>query len=90
MKGRAWTGPGRMLGYVLDIRWGINGGDGEEVSGYNLVAGETVAAGSLVLEWWDPDRGERLGSSRISHPGGRLVLPTPAFRRHLAFKLRRE
>ncbi|MBA3684707.1 MAG: hypothetical protein H0W72_05635, partial [Planctomycetes bacterium] len=84
---RAWSRPGRMLGYVLDRAWGFAGGDGQRLAVGELVVGESVAPGELSLEWWDCDRGEIVERRQVSHAGGRLALPMPAFQRHLAFKL---
>lgn len=87
---RAWTGKGRMLGYALDTRWGMAGGDAEELSGAGLLLGDPVGAGRMRLQWWDADSGIRISERAFDHPGGRLVIAAPAFRRHIAFKLWRE
>ncbi|HAT10245.1 MAG TPA: hypothetical protein DCS97_06570 [Planctomycetes bacterium] len=83
---RAWRRPGRILGYVLDESWARSGGDGARVHGGVLGCGD-AAAGALVIEWWDADRGTILGRQHLLHAGGQLDLPMPEFSRHLAFKL---
>ncbi len=84
---RAWTGPGRMLGYLIDERWGRSGGEGAERPAAEAVLGEGVAAGWMQLAWWDADAGVEISRRRIDHPGGRLAVQVPPFRRHLAFKV---
>jgi hypothetical protein len=86
---RAWLRPGRMLGYLLDQDWGLGKGE-RPVADATLRIGTDIAAGPMTVAWWDPDRGVELGRVRIDHPGGALELRPPAFRRHLAFKLRRD
>lgn len=84
--GRAWAGPGSMLGHLIDQDWGRVGGAGQERPAGQVNLGEGVAAGALQLAWWDADTGMELTRTRIEHPGGRLTVTAPAFRRHLAFK----
>ncbi len=86
---RAWWRPGRILGYVLDRGWSMSGGDGRPFAAGELVVSEAVSAGTMTCEWWDCDLGAIVSSSRVDHPGGRLALVMPEFRRHLAFKLMR-
>ncbi len=83
---RAWAGPGRMLGYILDETWGRSGGPGDLLPAGELVLGESVAAGAMQLSWWDADTGLELSRQSIDHPGDRLAVPMPGFQRHLAFK----
>jgi hypothetical protein len=85
----AWTRPGRILGHLLDRGWSSVGGAGRVLSGMTVVVGDEVDAGAMGVEWWDADTGARLGGTAIAHPGGRLALACPPFRRHLAFKLMR-
>lgn len=87
---RAWAGPGRMLGYLLDQEWGRSGGDGTTIADAQIVVGESVQPGAMRVAWWDADAGSMLADTAIAHPGGRLSVTAPAFRRHLAFKLWRE
>jgi hypothetical protein len=84
---RAWTGPGRMLGYILDQDWARSGGQGDAITSAQAVLGEVVRPGQMHLAWWDADSGEVLSQQSIAHAGGRLAVAIPAFRRHLAFKL---
>jgi len=86
---RAWQRPGRMLGYVLDPVWAAQGTVDDMVDGGNIDFGG-VSAGAMRLEWWDADLGAVRASRDLAHPGGALRLSVPAFRRHLAFKLRRK
>jgi hypothetical protein len=75
-----------MLGYLIDEDWGRSSGAGQLRPAGQLALGEGIAAGAVQLAWWDADTGSELSRTRIEHPGGRLSVPTPAFRRHLAFK----
>lgn len=84
---RAWVRPGRMLGYVLDHDWGVLGEVDREHKGVKVRIGEQVAAGRMAVEWWDAEKGGRIGREEIVHPGGTLDLAAPAFKRHLAYKL---
>jgi len=84
---RAWAGPGRMLGHLIDERWGRSGGSGSEVPAGEIVLGEGVAAGTVRWSWWNADTGEELSRGSLDHGGGRLAIPRPAFRRHLAVKV---
>lgn len=85
----AWFAPGDMLGYILDRSWGY---DGESEALHEQAAvtiGRRVAAGAMQVEWWDADSGRIRQRRDVDHPGGKLVLRAPPFRRHIAFKLRR-
>lgn len=86
----AWARPGRLLGYLLDQAWGFDGREAGRLEGALVVVGESVAAGTVAVEWWDADTGRIIGRRTWLHPGGRLVLEAPAFARHLAFKLSRD
>jgi hypothetical protein len=86
---RAWSRPGRMLGYACDPDWVASGADRGELTGVRLDLG-AVAAGPMTIAWWDADRGSVRSSRRFDHGGGRLVLEAPGFSRHLGFKLARE
>jgi hypothetical protein len=88
--GRTWSGPGRMLGYILDEGWGRSGGDGALLAGATCVLGENLRPGPIHLAWWDADLGSIVTQGRIEHLGGRLEVPVPPFRRHLAFKAWRD
>lgn len=84
---RAWTRPGRMLGYVQDRGWGANGGRTRIAHDQARIATPTpIAPGRLQVEWWDADTGERLDLRTVEHPGGPLTLDAPRFERHIAFK----
>jgi hypothetical protein len=84
---RAWVRPGRVLGYVLDHDWGVLGEVDREHREVKVRIGEQVAAGRMTLEWWDAERGGRIASEELDHPGGTLDLAAPPFKRHLAYKL---
>ncbi len=84
---RAWSRPGRMLGYIVDRPWSMNGGPGRLIGEASLNLGDEVRPGEMQLEWWDPAAGAILSQQQLNHPGGALALPVPAFRQHLAFKL---
>ena len=87
---QAWSRPGRLLGYIQSPNWAQRGGKPPLITTANLDVGMTIASGSLILEWWDADRGERREVVRIVHPGGQLRLQAPPFSGHLAFKLIRD
>ncbi len=84
---RAWARPGRMLGYVLDRRWGASGEGDDPHEGAQVSPSSPIAAGRLLLEWWNADTGVRIQAREISHPGGLLALDPPRFVHHIAFKL---
>lgn len=86
---RGWARPGRVLGYLLDLRWQADGSTQPAHAATHLTIGEQVPAGAMSLSWWDADRGVLLAEQAIDHPGGALVLTPPAWRNHLAFKLAR-
>ncbi|GDY11607.1 hypothetical protein LBMAG53_04850 [Planctomycetota bacterium] len=86
---RAWVRPGRLLGYVLDAAWGTNGGESRSHCSAEIVVGTAIQAGRIQVDWWNADRGVVVERTTIRHPGGQLVLPVPAFRRHVAFKMSR-
>ena len=87
---QAWSRPGRMLGYMQSPDWGQRGGKPPTMTTTNIDIGMSIASGSLTLEWWDADRGERREVVHINHPGGELRLQAPPFAGHIAFKLIRE
>ena len=87
---RAWSRPGRMLGYLLDESWQANGSESMGRSHTTLVVGEQVAPSAMIIAWWNADTGIELARSIITHPGGRLTLKAPPWSKHLAFKLWRE
>jgi len=84
---RAWSRPGRILGYVVDRTWGMAGGAGTLITEASIHIGDEVPAGSMHLEWWDPDTGRILAQSDLAHGGQTLDVHPPAFSKHLAFKL---
>ncbi len=86
---RGWSRPGRLLGYLLDLRWQADGSAQKAHTTTRLTIGEQIPAGALTLSWWDADRGVALAEQGINHPGGALVLTPPVWRNHLAFKLAR-
>ncbi|MBA3847783.1 MAG: hypothetical protein H0X45_14225, partial [Planctomycetes bacterium] len=55
-----------------------------------LELGSAIAAGAIVIEWWDADRGEAIRRDLVDHPGGTLAVVAPPFVRHLAFKVARD
>ncbi len=87
---RAWSRPGRMLGYLLDPAWGASGAGEGPLAGASVRIGGSIGAGTMVVEWWDADAGAWHRRETIDHPGGELVLHPPSFERHLAFKLYRQ
>ena len=86
---RAWSRPGRMLGYLLDQEWGRSGRDAATHAAAVIEIGSNIAAGRMTVEWWDADADAWHKVVAIDHPGGPLVLQPPAFQRHIAFKLYR-
>ena len=84
---RAWSRPGRMLGYVLDHSWGRQGRDSPAHDAARVEIGSNIAAGALAIEWWDADQGAWHKRQDLAHPGGPLALTPPTFQRHIAFKL---
>jgi len=85
---RAWSRPGRMLGYLLDGAWGKNGTDAPVHAQVHVDCG-AIGAGSFALEWWDCMSGTVIQHQTITHAGGDLQLSVPSFSRHIAFKLQR-
>ena len=83
---RAWSPPGRVLGYMQSPDWGQKGGKPPSFTTANLDIGMTIASESLTLKWWDADRGERREVIQMNHPGGqlRLQVVNSGCRRHLA------
>jgi hypothetical protein len=77
-----------MLGYLLDADWGLGKAE-RGIGPTRLRLGGAVRSGMMQVEWWDADRGERLNQQEFRHDGGACDITTPAFRRHLAFKLMR-
>ncbi len=86
---RAWSRPGRMLGYLLDQEWGRSGREAASHTAASIEIGTSIAAGRMTVEWWDADADAWHQVVPIDHPGGPLVLQPPAFQRHIAFKLYR-
>jgi hypothetical protein len=86
---RAWSRPGRMLGYVLDPAWGSGTSAATPMAHVQIRIGSSIGAGSMTVEWWDADAGASHATQIIDHPGGALVLQAPLFERHIAFKLYR-
>lgn len=86
---RAWSRPGRMLGYLLDQDWGRRGRDATTHPQAAIEIGTSITAGRMTVEWWDADGGTWNKAVTIDHPGGPLRLQPPAFQRHIAFKLYR-
>lgn len=86
---RAWTRPGRMLGYVMDDEWGALGVAAPVHERAQVLIGSQVAAGPCQVQWWDADEGVVVRTDDFIHAGGALRLMPPAFKRHLGFKLMR-
>lgn len=86
---RAWSRPGRMLGYLLDQDWGRRGRDAVTHAMAGIEIGSSIAAGQMTVEWWDADAGAWHKTVPLDHPGGPLRLQPPAFQRHIGFKLYR-
>ena len=85
---RAWSRPGRMLGYVLDLPW--SGGISGARHGHARVEiSADFPSGRYTVEWWNADSGTVTKSEQISHAGGALTLSPPPFSHHCAFKLMR-
>ncbi len=82
----AWVQPGRMLGYVVDAVYAGTGVTHPAAS-VDILLGDDISAGSMQLQWVDPDTGLTLELVHLEHPGGPLHLTTPAFADHLAWKL---
>ncbi|MFW5750874.1 MAG: hypothetical protein ACOCZK_04410, partial [Planctomycetota bacterium] len=85
-----WCRPGRILGYLLDERWGRSGGAAPPLRDGRCVIGTNIGSGAMTVEWWDAEAGTMLSQHSWQHPGGELALAIPTFRRHLAFKLLRQ
>ena len=82
----AWRTRARLFGYVIDERWAEDGTTTRPIDARLIV--DAWPGGTLTCEWWDPDAGTLLSSTRIDHRGGPLKLSSPAFRKHLAWKIR--
>lgn len=87
---KAWQRPGRLLGYVLDEHWGTYGGEAAARADVRITVPGIVGPGKMQLEWWNADTGTVLTRQHLAHDGGTLTLISPAWRRHVAFKLWRE
>ena len=87
---QAWARPGHLLGYLVDLEWQTNGLVAPAHPPTTVTIGDQVAAGTMTLSWWDADTGKVLATTEIQHPGGALAVTTPAWTRHLAFKLLRK
>ncbi len=86
---RAWFKPKMIYAYLLDWNWGFDGTQAPLHQAIEIRIGNKVQAGRFELEWWDASLGVCLSRTQIQHQTGPLVISSPAFRRHLAFKLRR-
>ena len=84
---RAWSRPGRLLGYLLDEPWQATGEDTPPREATVVTIGEEITPGGMTVSWWDADAGREVSRVDIDHPGGPLRLTSPAWRHHLAFKL---
>jgi hypothetical protein len=49
--------------------------------------GDNIPPGPMRIEWWNADTGALLEREDVVHLGGRLVLESASFQRHVAFKL---
>jgi hypothetical protein len=87
---RAWSRPGRMLGYVLEESWQATGAMPPGRTATSIQIGDQIAPGTMHVSWWDADTGREISRSTHAHPGGRLALTAPPWSKHLAFKLWRE
>jgi hypothetical protein len=88
---RAWSRPGRVLGYILDRSWGFDGERAPLIENAQCqVTEKSMDPCKLGLSWWDASTGECLQTKVFEHSGGQLNIPIPPFRRHIAFKLWRE
>lgn len=86
----AWVRSGRLLGYCADRQWLRVGGPIDSSDSLEIWVGDRIAAGELVVQWWDPDSGRVIAERSIQHPGGKLTLTGPGCAEHRAFKLWRE
>ena len=86
---RAWFKPGHIYAYLLDWDWGYDGVQSPLLENVHIQIGQNIKAGAMHIEWWDASIGHRLSAETFTHDSGPLRLRAPAFRRHLAFKLRR-
>ncbi|MBA3708265.1 MAG: hypothetical protein H0W83_05550 [Planctomycetes bacterium] len=78
-----------MLGYVMDRQWGATGAATLLHEHAALATIAQIAAGHILIEWWNADDGTASPPVNIDHPGGVLSLEPPPFTRHIAFKLYR-
>lgn len=83
----AWRTRTRLFGYAIDERWAGDGSTAGQVYA-ELSIDDGWTGDGATCEWWDPDLGTIIASQRISAPGGTLRLTPPAFRRHIAWKIR--
>jgi hypothetical protein len=86
---RAWSRPGRLLGYVLDVGWSLGQAE-HDLTGTAIVVASAATPGPMAIAWWDADHGTEIERQSFLHSGGQLVLHPPPFRRHLGFKLLRQ
>ena len=87
---RAWSRPGRLLGYLLEEAWQATGNEGPGRSRTTILIGDQVAPGTMVIAWWSADTGSEISRATVNHPGGKLILQPPPWSKHLAFKVWRE
>ncbi len=87
---RAWSRPGRLLGYLLDEAWQTDGTNTPSRTATAITIGDQIAAGPISVSWWDADEGRELKRDQLQHPGGALRLLPPPWKHHLAFKMWRE
>ena len=85
----AWVQRGRILGYIHDRRWGLEGKQQPVVAETEVRLPLKAAPGGITIEWWDADRGVILQREQRQHEGGEMRFEVPAFRRHLAMKVYR-
>ncbi len=82
-----WARPGRILGYILDERWGYNGLRDPTIEDAVITVGTAIGPGTMTVEWWHAETGDILNTHTWQHPGGALNISPPPFARHIAFKL---
>ena len=86
----AWGNNQRLLGYAVNKSWSFDGSMKDTTFQSTITIPKELvdsSAKSLVIEWWDADKGVLLKSLTIANPQQQLALKTPPFKRHIAFKI---
>ena len=82
----AWIRKGRIIAYLHDRQWGLEGLS-QRVVQTTMYSGKGCCWHIEKMEWWDADRGTILRQQELQHAGGPIILTVPPFQRHIACKI---